>query len=247
MKHKPVLGIDTSGARLGMAVRFSDGSVKSLSRKGINQEKHLFKMMDSLMRPRGVKLADLSAVCVLTGPGRFTGIRVGLTLASVLESLAGVRAIGVSALEVLARQAVESGDFRKTAASGKKMRIASIVHAFREEYYCQIFKPARWPELVKPAGRAMWLTAEKMLDYLKSLGPDLYCVGEAGEGRRLAEIIPPGLKTAPPVACRIMPCKIISAGLVRKKPSKPVPIYLKPARYELMKKATEAKQEKQAT
>jgi len=55
---------------------------------------------------------------VLKGPGRFTGIRVGLTFASVLSELAGIKTAGISTLEAAAWQAGSSKDFKRQCLSG---------------------------------------------------------------------------------------------------------------------------------
>lgn len=263
--HPPLgyfLGMDTSGKRLSIALMSPDGRMKSRRRAGINQENHLFTLADELMRPHGLEFKDLKAVCVLRGPGRFTGIRVGLTFASILNRLAGVRAMGVSTLEVLAYQAAVSAGFKKFLRDTKNrdtspVYIVSVLHAFRDEYYCQIFKPSflplplslprlresrpRWGsgrEGVRPVEQPLWLTEEKLCDYLRQFhmksggAAKLYCAGQ-----------PPEILQSTAAAfcnCGIRPESIISAALAadaskRRNPRHEnlSPIYLKPTRYEL--------------
>lgn len=52
----------------------------------------------------GVTWADIARIAVTVGPGSFTGVRVGIAYAKGLAMALGVPAIGVSTLEVLARQ-----------------------------------------------------------------------------------------------------------------------------------------------
>ncbi len=57
---------------------------------------------DELLRAHGYTPADLAGVVVGTGPGSFTGIRIGLAAARGLALATGVPVAGVSTLEALA-------------------------------------------------------------------------------------------------------------------------------------------------
>lgn len=57
----------------------------------------------------GITARDLTAVVVGTGPGPFTGLRVGLVTARVLGRVHDVPVHGVCSLDVLGHQAVEAG------------------------------------------------------------------------------------------------------------------------------------------
>jgi tRNA threonylcarbamoyladenosine biosynthesis protein TsaB len=57
---------------------------------------------DELLKEHGLEPAQLDALAVGTGPGSFTGLRIGLALARGLGLALGVRAAGVSTLDALA-------------------------------------------------------------------------------------------------------------------------------------------------
>jgi len=57
---------------------------------------------DDLLREAGLEQADVSHVAVGTGPGSFTGIRIGLAAARGLSFSLGVPVAGVSTLDALA-------------------------------------------------------------------------------------------------------------------------------------------------
>ena len=71
------------------------------------------------------RLRDLSAIGVVTGPGSFTGVRVGLSVAKGLSEASGVPLLAVSALSMLA--AIEG------MAEG---RVCALLNAGRDEFYC---------------------------------------------------------------------------------------------------------------
>jgi tRNA threonylcarbamoyl adenosine modification protein YeaZ len=69
-------------------------------------------MLAEVLAEARVGWADLAAIAVCTGPGNFTGLRIGVAAARGLALGLGVPAIGVSRLEALAWPV--SGDCRVT-------------------------------------------------------------------------------------------------------------------------------------
>jgi len=57
---------------------------------------------DLLLREAGLEPSDLNALAVGTGPGSFTGIRIGLAAARGLALALGIPAAGISTLDALA-------------------------------------------------------------------------------------------------------------------------------------------------
>ncbi len=65
----------------------------------------LLPLIDSLMRPLGWKPDQLSELYVSQGPGSFTGLRIGITVAKTLAFTKGARIVPVPSLHVLAYNA----------------------------------------------------------------------------------------------------------------------------------------------
>ncbi|MFA5138054.1 MAG: tRNA (adenosine(37)-N6)-threonylcarbamoyltransferase complex dimerization subunit type 1 TsaB [Elusimicrobiota bacterium] len=102
-----ILAVDTAGERLSLAL---SGSAERVCEPGFH-DKRIFKEFRGLLKKARLKMSDLDAVAVCTGPGRFTGIRVGMTFCSMLARSLGKPLVGVSRFEVLARSLPEAGSF----------------------------------------------------------------------------------------------------------------------------------------
>ncbi len=72
----------------------------------------------------GLAPADVDAWAVATGPGSFTGLRVGLSTVQGLALAAARPCVGISSLDALA-----------TLARGSAPHIVALVDAFRDEVY----------------------------------------------------------------------------------------------------------------
>jgi tRNA threonylcarbamoyladenosine biosynthesis protein TsaB len=69
------------------------------------QAEQIFPLLRELLGEAKLELRDVDAIAVLTGPGAFTSIRVGLTAAKGLAEALGKPLIGASGMEVLALRA----------------------------------------------------------------------------------------------------------------------------------------------
>jgi tRNA threonylcarbamoyladenosine biosynthesis protein TsaB len=92
----------------------------------------LMPLLDRVMKHSGLVFRDLDRVAVTTGPGSFTGLRVGLSAARGLGVAVGVPLIGVSTLSALAAPYLGADDKRPVIAA---------IDARHEQVYLQVFAP----------------------------------------------------------------------------------------------------------
>lgn len=111
-----VLALDTSGPSCAAALARLDGpDFRILSSRTESMERghaeRLVPLVGELLGEAGFSWSDLGRVGVTTGPGSFTGVRVGIAAARGLALALGIPAIGIGTLDALLEMAggAESG------------------------------------------------------------------------------------------------------------------------------------------
>ena len=100
------LAIETSG-RIG-SIALIDGSDVFAEEQfpyGLQHAAQIVPIIDRLTRSRGWGAGDLQELYVSAGPGSFTGLRIGITLAKTLALATRVRLVAVPTVRVLAENA----------------------------------------------------------------------------------------------------------------------------------------------
>jgi len=121
-----LLAIDTAAPRLQLAVLRDGDRVETLSEDmATGQAERLFPAIDELFSRAAIAYADLTRVAVTTGPGSFTGLRIGLSAARGLGLARGIPVLGIPSLAALS-----------LAIAGPS---AVLLDAKRGEAYLQIF------------------------------------------------------------------------------------------------------------
>lgn len=104
-KFKPILAIETSEKLCSAAILLSkdDFFELNIQQKNIHSEK-LMEMISTLFNSTNVQLKDLSHIAVSIGPGSFTGLRIGLSVAKGLAYGADIPIVPVPNFDALALQ-----------------------------------------------------------------------------------------------------------------------------------------------
>lgn len=77
---------------------------RSVRDLGKGHAEHLMAVIDEALAQAGKSYADLGRIAVSTGPGSFTGVRVGVSAARGFSLALKIPAVGVSTLEALAQE-----------------------------------------------------------------------------------------------------------------------------------------------
>ncbi len=98
------LAIDTSNLVMGIAVisddRITGEMITNLKK---NHSVRLMPAIDQLLKDVDMKPAELDRIIVANGPGSYTGVRIGVSIAKTLAWALNIPIAGVSSLEVLAQ------------------------------------------------------------------------------------------------------------------------------------------------
>ncbi len=122
-----ILAFDT--ATPAVTVALHDGSGVVAHESAVDARRHGELLAPSIARilaKAGAEPGDLTAIAVGTGPGPYTGLRVGLVTARVLGSALSVPVDGVCTLDIIAAEA-------RHAAAGREFIVAT--DARRREVY----------------------------------------------------------------------------------------------------------------
>lgn len=95
-----VLAIHTAGPACDVAI-WHDGSVIAQVREAMlrGQDVRLPALVALVCDEAGIELSDISRFGVVTGPGSFTGVRVGVAFARGLALATGAPCLGITSLE----------------------------------------------------------------------------------------------------------------------------------------------------
>jgi tRNA threonylcarbamoyladenosine biosynthesis protein TsaB len=98
-----VLAIDTSNYALGVAL-LEDHQVlgEYITNLKKNHSIRVMPAIQMLMRDCEKTPADLRKIVVAKGPGSYTGVRIGVTIAKTLAWTLNIPLVGISSLEILA-------------------------------------------------------------------------------------------------------------------------------------------------
>jgi len=160
------LGLDTALGACSAALTGADGPIaRRFELRTTGHAEALAPMVDGLLREAGCPFAALTRIAVTTGPGTFTGQRIGLAFARGLALALKIPCIGITTLEAMAAA---------TLAERPGHPVLVITDARRGECYAQAFTTNGIP-----IGTPALLT----LDAAAALiAPDTTIAGTAAEG-----------------------------------------------------------------
>lgn len=100
------LAIETSG-RIGSVALARDEQIiaSDTFQHGLQHAAGVLPMIDRLMRGQGLIPTDLNHVYVSAGPGSFTGLRIGITMAKTLAMSLGCKIVAIPTTHVLLQNA----------------------------------------------------------------------------------------------------------------------------------------------
>ena len=148
-----MLSLDTAAktASVTVSVLSEKGLCKPLARATVNatltHSESLLPMIDFCLKNAALSFSDIECIAISTGPGSFTGVRIGAATAKgLVYARPDMLCVGVSTLEALA--------YNVSAYSGI---LLPVMDARRNQFYHAFFEPC--------AGGVNRLSADALLTY----------------------------------------------------------------------------------
>lgn len=121
-----VLAIDSSTSVLKLGLQFqSDRMVKSGEQVEQSHGQMIIRKIQNLLESAALSIDQVNAIVVCTGPGSFTGLRIGLAAAKGIAVANDIPVVGVSLFEIAARK-----------LSQRSAPVMVLVPFIRKEYFC---------------------------------------------------------------------------------------------------------------
>jgi tRNA threonylcarbamoyladenosine biosynthesis protein TsaB len=166
-----IVGFDTSTRDTAVAVIVPGGrEVERRDDRGPGEApRHaeaLQPLLEQALERAQVSWDEVSRICVGTGPGGFTGLRLGVSTARALAQGHDIPVVGVSSLEALAR-GVELAGPKELALPGNPDvagPVLAVIDARRGEVYAAVYRHHRVtmePAAIPPADLAERLAARR--------------------------------------------------------------------------------------
>jgi len=129
-----LLAFDTAGPDCAVAVaRSGEESPEILARAGERigrgHAERLMPMIEAVLGEAGIAFRDLGRLAVTTGPGSFTGVRIGIAAARGLALALEIPAVGIGSLDAIAFP---------VARSHSAGTLATALDARRGEIYARV-------------------------------------------------------------------------------------------------------------
>lgn len=175
----------------------------------------IIPMIERVLADASLRYHDLDAIAATTGPGSFTGVRVGVATARGLALATGLPVIGATSLEVMARAALDE-------QSESPDVLGVVVDARRGEVYVGLFDKRGGPLCAPQA-----LTPKQARALLPENGSIVLC----GSGAMLVRDVAPNPHALQAVSADLQPdARILARLAMNREPTTQLlrPLYLRP-------------------
>lgn len=152
------LFIDTSSSDVSIAI-VKDKEILASINKAIPNKHSIYTVsfIDEMIKKANLTPTDIEKIMVVTGPGSFTGVRIGVTIAKVYAYLRNIDIIRVSSLKMMA------------ISTGHKYCL-SLINARHNHYYIGLYD-----ENNNEVINEQYNTKEYVINLIKKYQPTIVC------------------------------------------------------------------------
>jgi tRNA threonylcarbamoyladenosine biosynthesis protein TsaB len=136
-----ILAVDTSSASCSVGLLFKGRLMaEATSEKKETHSRHLMSLIHAVFEMAGERCNDLDLLAVVTGPGSFTGIRIGVSTVQGLAMALSKPVESVSSLEALAIQALPSPYVVCPILDARRCEVYMALYRYENQHLKQIRK-----------------------------------------------------------------------------------------------------------
>lgn len=148
------LFIDTSSSDVSIAIIKDKNILSSITKTIPNKHSvYTISFIDEMIKEANLAPNDIEKIMVVTGPGSFTGVRIGVTIAKVYAYLNKLDVISISSLKMM-------------SISCEHKYCLSLIDAHHNNYYLGLYDENN-NEIIKE----QFNTKEKVLEIIKEYNP----------------------------------------------------------------------------
>ena len=150
------LFIDTSSSDVSIAIIKDKNILASISKETPNEHSiYTVKYLDDILKKSNLNPEDIDKIMIVNGPGSFTGVRIGVTVAKTYAYLLKKDIITISSLKML-------------ALSTNHDYIMSLIDAKHDNYYIGLYDKDN-NEIIKE----QFIHIDKLLEIINKYNPKL--------------------------------------------------------------------------
>ncbi|MEG1016878.1 MAG: tRNA (adenosine(37)-N6)-threonylcarbamoyltransferase complex dimerization subunit type 1 TsaB [Oscillospiraceae bacterium] len=164
-----IFAVDSS-SKAGSAALLCDGALlyEAYANEGLTHSETLLSRCDEVFKNTGKTPSDIDYFAVSSGPGSFTGLRIGMSAVKGLAFAANRRCVPVPTMEALACGQCETDRLVVTVCDARRSRV------YFAAFSCCGSRPKRMAE-------DAILTLEELRDFAANQEKKLLLVGDAAE------------------------------------------------------------------
>ncbi|KRG08789.1 tRNA (adenosine(37)-N6)-threonylcarbamoyltransferase complex dimerization subunit type 1 TsaB [Staphylococcus sp. NAM3COL9] len=157
--------IDTSNQPLSVAIMQDDKVLSELnSNEKVNHSVQLMPAIEQVIAESKVLKENIDVIVVAQGPGSYTGLRIGVTVAKTLAYALNAELYGVSSLKALAATIKEDTKLIVPVFDARREAVYTGVYQYEEDQLVQVEQD-------------QYLPIEELLDLLYKKGQPYMFVG----------------------------------------------------------------------